>query len=111
MTTTTPKRPRREPSKNLAWLRRDTADPRRRAWTPRRIDLLRAVHAQPWLTFRELGERLGITAHAAWSLVQRCVRDGLLVEHRPDINGTPSRRAVYRLTDAARRVVERKESR
>lgn len=107
-TTTTPKRTRREPSKNLAWLRRDTRDPRRRAWTPRRIDLLRALHAEPWLTFGELGERLGIGAQAAWSLVQRCVRDGLAVEHRTDIGGRPSRRAVYRITDAARRVVERK---
>ncbi|MBL9148651.1 MAG: winged helix-turn-helix domain-containing protein [Phycisphaerae bacterium] len=100
----------REPSKNLAWLRRETRDPRRRRWTPRRLALLRLVAAEPYLTFAELGERLGINPQAAWALAQRCMRDGLLVEHRPTTNGRPSRRAVYRITEDARRVVERKES-
>lgn len=93
---------------NIAWLRKDTSDVRRRKWTPRRIAFLRAINAEPWLTFSELGERLGVTRHSAWQLAQKCVRDGLLVEHRPLVNGQPCRRAVYRITDDARAVVERK---
>jgi len=99
----------REPTKTLAWLRRDVEDRRRRKFTPRRIDLLRAMHADPRATFRELGAAIGCNYHAAWQLAQRCVRDGLLEEHRPITNnGTPSVRARYTLTDAGRAVATTK---
>lgn len=91
----------------MAWLRRRTADPRRRAWTERRIELLRVLATEPWLTFDEVGSRLGVTRKRVWQLVQRCVRDGLVEETRSVVDGRPSRRAGYRITPAARAVVMR----
>ena len=65
---------------------------------------LRGMPGRDWATIGELAERLDASHQGAVALVQRCVRNGLLVKRRSEED---ARRVELRLTAKGRAAVER----
>ena len=65
---------------------------------------LRGMPGRDWATIGELAERLDASHQGAVALVQRCVRNGLLVKRRSEED---ARRVELRLTAKGKAAVER----